>query len=488
MTLNKMPDVPKHIWRHFLEISQIPRPSGREAAIRGYIISLARQHHFAHFVDGVGNLIVYVPATLGYERVSAVAIQNHLDMVTVKTADKTHDFNNDPLSLIVEGGWMTADRTSLGADNGIGVAAALAVMTDSSVVHPALELVFTVEEETGLQGAMGLDSSRISATRMINLDTEEWGEIYIGCAGGYGYEATRTLKREQPSSGLVPWRLQLKGLSGGHSGIQIHKQVGNANKLLVELLQDARELNWELVSFRGGVAHNVIAREASVIIMLDESELDRWNSLLENSKSRWLSYLPQADADLEWVFKPHREGVSAVLSQRSTHQFLALASMLPHGVQSYNLNQPADLADLSCNLALLIIEDDQLTVQTSLRFFHSPQAIGLKRQFETIFDLMGLSYKTILDYPGWKPNFESRLVSRTQVIAQKITGSPVALKAIHAGLECGIILSKKPEMDMVSFGPTIRGAHSPAERLLIDSVTPFWELITALLAELAVDE
>jgi len=487
MKPSQYPEHPAQIWQHFYQITQIPRPSGQEAAIRDYIIGLADDRQLKSRVDIAGNLVVYVPASPGYESAPTVAIQNHLDMVTVKTGDTVHDFATDPLTLQVDGLWLKASGTTLGADNGIGVAAALAVMTDSSVVHPALELLFTVEEETGLYGASGLDASMLSATRMLNLDTEDWGEIYIGCAGGYGYEATRQLMPKLPKPGLKSWLVHLKGLSGGHSGVQIHEQLGNANKLLVEVLLDSSELTWQLSSFRGGVAHNVIAREASAVLMITEDELEQWQAKLESAKARWLSYLPEADQGLHWVFEAIEVAEPYVLTKADTESFLSLISILPHGAQSYSLKQPADLVDLSCNLAVVNVAEGELKILTSLRFFNEQQTLGLKQTIQRVFNEFHLAHKIILDYPGWNPNFDSQLVARTQVLAEKITGYPAELKAIHAGLECGILMSKKTDMDVVSFGPTIKGAHSPSERLLIETVEPFWNLVVALLGELAAD-
>lgn len=487
MKPEQYPETPEQLWRHFYRISQIPRPSGQEAAMRDEIIQLANLQGCLHKTDSTGNLVVYVPATEGYEQAPTVAIQNHIDMVTVKTAETDHDFERDALSLIVDDDWLKADGTTLGADNGVGVAAALAAMTDESVVHPAMELLFTVEEETGLYGASGLDASLLSAERMINLDTEDWGEIYIGCAGGYGYEANRQVMAKLPKPGLVAWKIHLKGLTGGHSGVQIHEQLGNANKLLVELLAEARELNWQLSRFRGGVAHNVIAREASAIVMLDETQLEQWQGLLATAKERWLSYLPQTDHGLEWVFAAEDIAEPMVLTQADTEAFLNLVSLMPHGAQSYNLMQPADLVDVSCNLAVINLSHKELSLQTSLRFFNRAQTVALKQQLESIFNTFHLNFKNILDYPGWNPDFNSALVARTQALAERITKQPVALKAIHAGLECGILISKKPGMDVVSFGPTIRGAHSPSERLQISTVEPFWLLLKDLLQDLAND-
>ncbi len=483
--MTDLPQEPEHLWRHFQSLTQIPRPSGKEAAVREHIIQLADEQGCDHRVDAAGNLVVYVPATQGYENAETVIIQNHLDMVTVKTGDKEHDFEKDPLTLQVKDGWLSADRTTLGADNGVGVAAALAVMTDPTVVHPALELLFTTEEETGLHGASNLDAGLLSGTRMLNLDTEDWGELYIGCAGGYGYEAQRQLMMKRPRPGLTPYILHLKGLSGGHSGIQIHEQLGNANKLLAEVLTDAGDLDWQLSRFRGGVAHNVIAREASAEILVDPNELSTWQGRLNEARERWLSYLPPADQGLTWVFEPIEREEPLVTSAADARMMLNLLSALPHGAVSYNLQQPADLVDLSVNLAVVMLQDSTLRIQTSLRFFNEDQARPLKQSLEAIFATFQLGTSIILDYPGWNPDFDSPLVARTREIAARQLGEVPVLKAIHAGLECGILKSKKSDLDIVSFGPTIKGAHSPTERLEIATVEPFWTLVKGVLGELA---
>ncbi|MDN3650771.1 beta-Ala-His dipeptidase [Reinekea marina] len=484
MKPSQYPTSPEHIWEHFYQLTQIPRPSGQEQQVRDHIIALADSKGLQHKVDAAGNLVVYVPASQGYENAPTVAIQNHLDMVTVKTGDKAHDFTTDPLQLEIVDGWLRADRTTLGADNGIGVAAAMAVITDETVVHPPLELLFTIEEETGLVGASELDASMLSATKMLNLDTEDWGEIYLGCAGGYGYDATRPLATEAAKAGTRAYRFHLKGLQGGHSGVQIHEQLGNANKLLVEFLTSQTELPYQIVSFRGGIAHNVIAREASTVVMINDSDLDAWKNAMEDAKQRWLSYLPAADNAIEWILESVDDAKSDVVSAQDTQAFLQLISALPHGAQSYNLNEPADLVDLSCNLAVVNIKEGQLHIQTSLRFFNNQQTLGLKQQIEAILNAFQLESKCILDYPGWNPNFDSPLVNQAKALAEEITGEEVALKAIHAGLECGILLSKKPDMDVVSMGPTIRGAHSPTERMEISTVEPFWLLVKNMLKAL----
>ncbi len=262
MKPDNYPSTPAHLWRHFYAITQIPRPSRQEAAVRQYVIEQAEQGGHSWRMDAEGNLVVAVAASAGLEHREAVIIQNHLDMVTVKTADKQHDFSRDPLNLAVEDGWLRADRTTLGADNGVGCAAALALMTDPDVVHPPLELLFTVDEETGLGGALRLDASLLRGTRMLNLDTEEWQELYVGCTGGGGWEFTRTFATGTPPVAAQHWTLSIKGLAGGHSGIQIHEQLGNAIKLLGQCLQDLDGV--QIAALDVGVAHNVIPREGSV--------------------------------------------------------------------------------------------------------------------------------------------------------------------------------------------------------------------------------
>lgn len=476
------PREPGHLWEHFYQITQTPRPSGSEAALRDKLVALATARGQRWACDDQGNLVVYVPGTHGMEQAAAVAIQNHLDMVTVKTAESGHDFDRDPLALHVEEGWLSADQTTLGADNGLGCAAAMALMTDEHVVHPPLELLFTVEEETGLYGAAGLDASLLSATRMLNLDTEDWGELFIGCAGGRGWILRRQWERDSTPTGLEAYRLTLRGLAGGHSGIQIHQQLGNAIKLLGEWLQEAEALGVRVTAFEGGVAHNVIPREASVSILApaaSRQQLEELNGLL---LLRWLGYLPAVDHQLALEITTADPGQP--LTPRSQEQLQSLIALFPHGAQSYNLQRPADLVDLSINLAVLRVDEQGLFLETTLRYFNEAQSLGLERQVLAIAGQFACQVENTIDYPGWQPDFDSSLLRQALALYRELFQETPAIMAIHAGLECGILKSKQPALDILSFGPTIRGAHSPGERLEIATVTPFWELLTGLLKRL----
>ncbi|MFV0279059.1 MAG: beta-Ala-His dipeptidase [Parahaliea sp.] len=473
------PESPAHLWEHFYRFTQVPRPSGQEAAVRQYVINQAQAHGCRWQTDPTGNLVVYVPGSAGREAEGAVIVQNHLDMVTVKTGDKDHDFSRDPLQLRVEDGWLRADRTTLGADNGVGCAAALALLTDDSVSHPPLELLFTVEEETGLGGAVELDAGMLSGSRMLNLDTEDWNELYVGCAGGAGH----SLRARYPlasGAGLAHFHLNLKGLSGGHSGIQIHQQLGNAIKLLVDFLQGVEGV--QLTRLQVGVAHNVIPREGDAWFACPPAQAAQLQARLDTLVGHWLGYLPPADSGLVASLGPAES--AAPLSHAHSATVLDLLAVFPHGAQSYNLAQPADLVDLSINLAQVELVDGALQIQSSLRFFNYDQSQPLRRTVESLGRLAGLEVSPEGGYPGWQPDFDSALLARGKALHERLFGVVPAVKAIHAGLECGILKSKKPDVDILSFGPTIRGAHSPSERLCIDTVAPFWQLLTALLAEL----
>lgn len=474
------PTEPAQLWDHFYRISRIPRPSRREDAVREYVIGQAQEYGCDWRADVQGNVVVTVAASPGRDASDTVVIQNHLDMVTVKSGDKQHDFNADPLTLLVDDGWLRADRTTLGADNGVGCAAALALMTDESVVHPPLELLFTVDEETGLGGALNLDPDLLSGTRMLNLDTEEWEELYVGCAGGGGWELAREFPVEPVPDGSEQWRLSLWGLAGGHSGLQIHEQLGNAIKLLGQCLWDVEGLR--LGSMEAGVAHNVIPREGRVEFSCTPGQGEIIAARLGELKTGWLGYLPPADGGLELALEPAR--LRDVLSTGDSRRVLDLLAALPHGAQAYSLEQPADLVEISINLAVLRLHHGRLALESSYRFFNERQSVPLQRTVLALATVFGLEVIPVKGYPGWQPDLDSPLLAQATALYEQLFGRRPAVKAIHAGLECGILKGKKRDMDILSFGPTIRGAHSPNERLRIDTVPPFWRFLRELLSQL----
>jgi len=476
------PTEPAQLWEHFYQISRIPRPSKQEQAVRQYVIDQAEKGGHCWRLDEAGNLLVAVPASGDMADQPTVIIQNHLDMVTVKTGDKDHDFGTDPLSLQVEDGWLHADRTTLGADNGVGCAAALALMTDDSVAHPPLELLFTVDEETGLGGALALDPSMLSGSLMLNLDTEDWHELYIGCAGAGGWELRKTYTTAPVPDGCEQWELSLKGLAGGHSGIQIHQQLGNAIKLLGQCLDGLDIEGIQLAEFEAGIAHNVIPREGRLNFSCPPGGGERVQTRLQQLQEHWLDYLPVADHALAVSLGPAR--FERVLSAADSRQLLDLVAIFPHGAQAYNLVLPAELVDLSINFSQLSLHAGELMLESSFRYFNEAQSEPLQEQVLGLARLFDLEVTAAVAYPGWKPDFDSPLLARASQLHEQLFGARPAVKAIHAGLECGILKGKKPDVDILSFGPTIRGAHSPTERLQIDTVAPFWKFLTALLQEI----
>ncbi len=476
------PTQPAPLWEHFYRITQIPRPSKQEAAVRQYVIDEAERAGHSWQADSQGNLVVRVSASPGKEDRETVIIQNHLDMVTVKTGDKQHDFEHDPLELRVEEGWLRADRTTLGADNGVGCAAALALMTSTGLSHPPLELLFTVDEETGLGGALNLDPSLLTGTRMLNLDTEDWNELYVGCAGGGGWDFRRSFTPVVPPADSEHWLLSLAGLAGGHSGIQIHQQLGNAIKLLGQFLTDAGPV-W-LSSLDAGTAHNVIPREGRAVFSCPGDDGNRLQQLVAGLTDQWRSFLPPADRQLGLTLEPAPVEPSVSLGLAETTQVLDLIAAFPHGAAAYNAQQPADLVDLSINLAILRLKAGDLFLQSSFRYFNEQQSRPLQQTVLALARAFELEVTPAAGYPGWQPDFDSGLLAHGMATHERLFGCQPAVKAIHAGLECGILKSKKPDVDILSFGPTIRDAHSPGEKLRIDTVPPFWQLLTALLAEM----
>ena len=422
------PSEPAHLWEHFYHFTQSPRPSKQEAAVRQYLVDLAEQAGHRHRQDTEGNLVIYVPASPGREDRPTVIIQNHLDMVTVKTADRDHDFHTDPLELQVNDGWLSADRTG---------------------------------------------------SLMLNLDTEDWNELYIGCAGGAGWQFARSFSEEPLVQGLTCWQLTLRGLAGGHSGVQIHEQLGNAIKLLLECLREVPGLR--LAGVDVGVAHNVIPREGVATFAAPVGAADALAEKLDDLRRQWLAYLPEADGGLELVLEP--AALEHTLDEVDSLRVLDLAAAFPHGAQAYSLEQPADLVDLSINLAILRLQQGELFMEASYRFFNEEQSLPLQHSVVALARAFDLEVTPDPGYPGGQPDFHSPLLEQGCDLHQRLFGERPAVKAIHAGLECGILKSKMPGVDTLSFGPTIRGAHSPTERLRIDTVEPFWQFLTALLAE-----
>lgn len=477
-----IPQQPAELWRYFHRITQLPRPSRHEDKIREFILAEAKRRGRETKVDGVGNVIVYVPATQGREKEVPLIVQNHMDMVTDALPEKRIDFTRDPITTFREGDWIKAEGTTLGADNGIGCAAALALMEGAASSHPPLELLFTIDEETGLKGAWGVEPAFLRGKRMLNLDTEEWGSFYIGCAGGIDYEIKGELERAP-----VPWKkastlkLMVSGFLGGHSGVDIHEQRGNAIKFLAEILAELPSASFMVHELRGGKAHNIIPRDAWVLVSGEEGLGGALASAVERVKARWKSFLPPNDQAFEAQVTAAEAVADGVTGER-LGQLLAFLDAFPHGAHKYDLASGRELVALSNNLALCYLVRDQFYLLTSLRFFDRQECVSLENQVVGLARLAGLTSVKDGEYPSWKPVRENRLLEQMSGVYQSLYGKAPKVTAIHAGLECGILRDKIGPIDAVSFGPTILGAHSPQERVDIPSVEKFWNLLVTALA------
>jgi dipeptidase D len=476
------PTEPQQVWKYFHAINQIPRPSKKEDKFREFILNEAALLNLRTHSDEVGNVIVYVPASKGYEKHETVIIQNHMDMVTDSTPDRVINFNTDPIITLREGDWIKADRTTLGADNGIGCAAALALMHDSSIVHPPLELLFTIDEETGLKGAWGVDASYLKGKKMLNLDTEEWGSLYIGCAGGIDYEFKRTFElitAEHKSTGA---KLIVGGFLGGHSGVDIHEQRGNAIKFLMDWLNTMPSNSYQLNEWRGGKAHNIIPRDAFALVNL--INIDMAQKALDEVTSRWQSFMPESDRNFFGKIELLESSFEEVLSDLDKKLATNFLMAFPHGAHAYDLASQKELVALSNNLAISLLVRGQFYLQSSLRFFDRGECVGLENQVISLANGFGMEYSKNGEYPSWKPVRENKLLDLVAGKYQEIFQKDAKITAIHAGLECGILRDKIGPIDAVSFGPTIMGAHSPQERLLVPTVAPFWNLLLEVLKSL----
>lgn len=476
------PTEPKELWGYFHQINQIPRPSKNEGKFREFILKRADELKLKTSTDSVGNVIVYVPATSGYETHDTVIIQNHMDMVTDATPDRKINFNTDPIVTFRDGDWLKADRTTLGADNGIGCAAALALMDATDIAHPALELLFTTDEETGLVGAWGVEAHNLKGKKMINLDTEEWGSLYIGCAGGIDYEFNKKVNMVPSKLKGDFYKLRVGGFLGGHSGVDIHEQRGNAIKFLLDWMTSLPEGSFEVQEIRGGKAHNIIPRDAFAIVKLTDAAIAK--KVGEEVITRWNSYMPESDRDFSIEVVKEEVSTTEVVEMNDAKNVMNFLVAFPHGAHAYDLASKRELVSLSNNLAVSLMVRGQFYLQSSLRFFDRDECVRLENQVQSIAKGFGMDFSKNGEYPSWKPVRENKLLDLVADKYKELFGKTAKVTAIHAGLECGILRDKIGPIDAVSFGPTIMGAHSPQERVHIPSVETFWKLLVEVLKTL----
>jgi dipeptidase D len=474
---------PKAVWGYFDEITRVPRPSKHEEKIVAYLIEFAEKHRLEWRQDKVGNIVIRKEATPGRENAPTVILQSHVDMVAEKNSDVAFDFMRDPLQTYVEDGWVRARGTTLGADDGIGMAAALAVLTDRELVHGAVEALFTVDEETGLTGAYGLADNMLTGRYLINLDSEDEGEIFIGCAGGIDTVATFTYQAEKPENGTQAFILSLKGLKGGHSGSDIDKGHANSNKVLTRfLLRGAEEFGLRLSFFDGGNLRNAIPREAMAIFTVPAEKAGAMREYLDAFTREIKEEFKYTEPKVEFSLS---ETTAAHVVDRATQQGLLFALQgVANGVLAMSRSMPG-LVETSTNLASVKFADNhQIIVVTSQRSSLESAKYDAMQTVSATLALGGATIAHSDGYPGWAPNPKSPLLHVAKEVYHKEFGKEAAVKAIHAGLECGLFLKKYPHLEMISIGPTLEGVHSPDERLKIDTVGRFWTLLTGILREL----
>ncbi len=434
---------PKLIWQHFYEISQIPRGSGDEEAVGEYIISVAQRNNLEYKKDDLGNIIVNKPATAGMENSTGVVIQGHTDMVCEKNNETVHDFTKDPIELIQDGEWMKADGTTLGADNGIGVCFALALMDDSSIAHPPLEFLFTVDEETGLTGANGLKSDFVKGKILINLDSEEDGAFYIGCAGGQHTILRQKIDWQQLHSGYSSFKVRVGGMRGGHSGLNIHEGFGNSIKLLSRFLYHLSDnINMYLGSFNGGNKHNAIPREAEATIDIPEDAVETLKKHAEQADIEFKNELQFSDKGV-FVEVSDISPIEKVFSDDLQKALLRLIYVMPHGVVEMS-HAVVGLVETSTNMAIAEIKDDTVELLTSQRSSVASAIVDIASKVKALGELAGFEIEQGGGYPAWEPNPDSALLKFATAAYKDTTGKEAEVKAIHAGLECGIIGEKYP--------------------------------------------
>lgn len=472
---------PSRLWEYFAEIAKIPRPSGKEDKIIMFVTDFADKHHLEYTKDDTGNILIRKPAAKGFENRKSVCLQSHLDMVCEKNSSSPHDFEKDPIRPIVDGDWVKATDTTLGADNGIGVAAQLAILADNTLEHGPIECLFTTDEERGLNGAKALTPGFFKSKILINLDSEDEGELFIGCAGGMNTIATIKYNVRRTPENSVAFRIEVSGLQGGHSGTDIHKNRGNAIKILNQFLWESRNrFEARITTFEGGNLRNAIAREAYAILVIPQTYEDVFKGYFHDyTKHIKRDYLID-EPNIKFIMEP-APLPDKVMKKKVMEKLLNSVYACPHGVISWS-RVMENLVETSTNLASLKFEGmNRIVISTSQRSSVNTAKTQIANTVRSTFKLAGAIVEQTEGYPGWNPNPDSDILKVSKDAYKKLFNVDPAVKAIHAGLECGLFLEKYPYLDMISFGPTIVDPHSPSERISIKTTEKFWLLLLEVL-------
>jgi len=480
--MNNILDLPAHpIWNYFSEILQIPRASGKEEKILAYLKDFAQKHNLAYSEDKPGNLLIRKEATEGKENTETVILQSHVDMVCEKNMGTIHDFDKDPIQAQIKDDWITAKGTTLGADDGIGVASQLAVLASNEIVHGPIECLFTVDEESGMTGAMELEKEFLTGKILLNLDSEDEGEVFIGCAGGIDTLASYEIISAKTPLSHTAFKLFVNGLKGGHSGDEIHKGLGNSIKILNRILwESSKKFNLKIHSFSGGNLRNAIPREALSSFVIPDENIQSFRTFFIDLSDTIKNEYSKADPGL-LIHLEETNLPDEVFEKSFQDGLLSTLYACPHGAISMS-HDIEGLVETSTNLASVKqTQNNRLEITTSQRSSVESARTDISQMVENVFHLSGAEVKHSGSYPGWTPNTDSTILGITKSVYERLFGKKADVKAIHAGLECGLFLKKYPELDMISFGPTIKGAHSPDERLHIGSTYKFWDLLLEIL-------
>jgi dipeptidase D len=471
---------PAGIWKNFKHITQIPRPSKHEARIIEFIRKFGENLGLETTVDPVGNVVIRKPAVRGMENRKGVILQSHLDMVPQKNNDKQHDFEKDPIEAFIDGEWVKANGTTLGADNGIGVASMLAVLESKELIHGPIEALFTIDEETGMTGAFALKPGQLKGEILLNLDSEDEGELYVGCAGGIDANISFEYKKESVPADTIPYLIKVSGLKGGHSGLDINMGRGNSNLVLFRLIYKAAELaGLRLCETEGGNMRNAIPREAHAIVIIPSRNDQQFMEFVKSYTKTVKKELSAVEPDL--VIECSRTAMPVrVMSPELQHNVVASVYSCPNGTIRMSDGIPG-LVETSTNLAIVRTDGNKVNIHCLLRSSVESAKENLADTFRALFSMSGSSIDFTGSYPGWKPDLDSPIMKTMKGVYQRMYRKEPEIKAVHAGLECGIIGGVFPGLDMISFGPTIRHPHSPDEKVHIESVGKFWDYLTETL-------
>jgi dipeptidase D len=467
---------PISVWNHFADLNAVPRPSKKEERVIAFIQNFGEKLGLETYTDKVGNVIIKKPATAGMENRQTVILQSHLDMVHQKNADTLFDFETQGIEMIVDGDWVKAKGTTLGADNGMGVAAIMGILSSKDISHPSIEALFTIDEETGMTGAMELEKGILKGSILLNLDTEDDDEFSIGCAGGIDTNTSFSYSLSPISEGSLTYKIVVNGLNGGHSGVQINEELGNANKIMNRLLYGCEEYNLQIVEVDGGSLRNAIPRESFATITANPDYLEEFNKRTVEIKNEYVIQ----DPDLSITIEPINQAAQA-MSLTDTSAVITAIYACHNGVFRYS-RAIEGLVETSSSLARIIIKNGSFISQSLQRSSNESGKFDVANTVAAPFRLMGCEIEHGGSYPGWAPNPDSKILDVLINKYKELFNDTPKVMAIHAGLECGLLGKRYPGLDMISFGPTIKGAHSPDERCSISSTAKFWKFLKIILA------